>query len=303
MTTFKKTTLRVQSVIYQNERESILKAIAHLANAVRVEHQKGRLLENVTLVYGDASPVPIFTDTEIEQIQSKYKEWIHFQYRVFGFNTGSAKGHNLLAEDCKEEYMMIMNPDVIMSPRTLIELLTPFKDEKVGMTEARQSPIEHQKEYDIQTKETEWATTACAVFPTRIFRELNGFDSDTFFLYCDDLDFSWRLRLLGYKIIYQPLAPVYHAKRLSAKGAWKPGKAERYYSAEAALLIAHKWSNPAHEALLLRIYTESADEEQRKAAEKFRKMEKEGKLPEPLDPEHKIARFVDFYYTENRYIL
>jgi GT2 family glycosyltransferase len=38
----------------------------------------------------------------------------------------------------------------------------------------------------------------------------------TFFMYCEDVDLSWRLRLLGYAIIYAPDAVVYH--RLSATG-------------------------------------------------------------------------------------
>ena len=64
------------------------------------------------------------------------------------------------------------------------------------------------------------------------------------FLYCDDLDFSWRVRLAGYKIIYMPSAIVYHAKNLSLSGTWQPTSAEIYYSAEAAMLLAYKWSNP-----------------------------------------------------------
>jgi len=28
-----------------------------------------------------------------------------------------------------------------------------------------------------------------------LFLELQGFDADTFFLYCDDVDLSWRVRL------------------------------------------------------------------------------------------------------------
>ena len=41
------------------------------------------------------------------------------------------------------------------------------------------------------------------------------FDPD-FFAYCEDVDLNWRLRLLGYEIVYAPDAVVYH--RLSATG-------------------------------------------------------------------------------------
>ena len=42
-------------------------------------------------------------------------------------------------------------------------------------------------------------------------------------MYCDDLIFSWRIRLAGYKIIYVPSAIAYHAKKkLAVDGGWKP---------------------------------------------------------------------------------
>ena len=296
-------TLQVQSVIYGNEPESLYKAISNLANAIRVEREQRRFLGQVTLYYGDASPERVLSEAEVEQIRKKYQDLFRFKYRVFGFNSVSAKGHNMLGEECESDYMLIINPDVIMSPRTLIELMYPFLDEEVGMVEARQTPIEHQKEYDVETLETDWATTACAVFSKALFDELNGFDSETFFLYCDDLDFSWRVRLAGYKIIYQPLAPVFHAKRLSVKASWQPTKAEQYYSAEAALLMAHKWSNPGRVEQLLQVYQNSQNENCEKAAAHFIELRAADKLPEPLDPEHRVAKFIGDYYTENRYIL
>ena len=46
--------------------------------------------------------------------------------------------------------MMIMNPDVILEPDgVLLEMV--LKDPKVGLAEARQTPLEHAKEYDIKT--------------------------------------------------------------------------------------------------------------------------------------------------------
>ena len=60
-----------------------------------------------------------------------------FQYRVFGFNSGTAKGHNLMAQNTDADVMMIMNPDVILEPNRLLPLcLQPFQQEDVGMVEA-----------------------------------------------------------------------------------------------------------------------------------------------------------------------
>ena len=37
------------------------------------------------------------------------KAEIEFEYKVFGFNSGTAKGHNLMAENTDADIMMIMN--------------------------------------------------------------------------------------------------------------------------------------------------------------------------------------------------
>ncbi len=297
-------TIQAQSVIYNNEIQSLLTAIDNMANAVRVEREQVGYIGRVSLCYGDASEKPVLTGEQVHAIQERFKDELDFHYQFFGFNSGSAKGQNLLGLEANTDYILIMNPDIIVSPRFFMEMLYPFENHKVGIVEARQTPIEHHKQYNPVTMETEWATGACAMVPTSVFKQIHGYDSDTFFMYCDDVDFSWRVRLLGYQIFYQPLAPVYHAKRLNFNAGWKPTAAEEYYSAEAAILMAHKWSYPGRVQELLRAYSESSNQNHKKAAEHYRQLEREGKLPIPIDPEHKVGRFVDGgYYAENRFTL
>lgn len=295
-------TIQVQSVVYHNEKESLIRAVRAMANAVRVFTKIDHQFCQVTFVYGDGGTDPVLMDEDVKAIQKSVEPYINFQYRIFGTNTGSARGHNILAEHAQAEYIVIMNPDVKVSPHYLREAMKPFADPQVGMVEARQTPLEHSKEYDEKTFETPWATTACAIVRRSVFEEIEGFDYKTFFLYCDDLDFSWRLRLAGYKIIYQPLAAVYHAKNLSAEGHWQPTNAEIYYSAEAALMMAHKWNNPSRVEKLLNSFSIGGESE-RKAAAEYLRRKKEGTLPLPLDPQHKIARFVGDYYSDHRYFV
>ena len=87
------------------------------------------------------------------------------------------------------------------------------------MTEARQTPVEHHKEYDPQTGVTSWAATALAMIPYAVFQEVGGFDEKTFFMYCDDVDFSWMVREAGYQIIYGPFC-----HRLPCKAAFPQGR-------------------------------------------------------------------------------
>lgn len=292
--------IQIQSVIYNNQKESLLRAVKALKKAVQVYHKwVGDIAVN--LVYGDASPNPVFSENEIKGICELTGTDIQFGYDFFGCNTGTAKGHNILAQKSNSDYILIMNPDVILEPGCLVHLMKPFVSEEVAMTEARQTPLEHAKEYDKKTGETEWASTACAVFRKSVYDEIEGFDAETFFMYCDDLDFSWRIRLAGYKIIYIPSAIVYHAKNLSIEATWLPTKAEVYYSAEAAILLAYKWSEFERAEYLETMFRKSCSEEENKVAAEFARRKKEGKLPSCIDSEHKIAKFIGDEYCEMRF--
>ena len=300
----KKTTIQIQSVLYHNKPGALERAIESLAGAVEVCRSQGLALGEVTLCYGDASAHPVFTQEDLERLANTYGKVLPLKYTFFGENTGTAKGHNRLAKGCKQEYILIMNPDVVVNPHIFRQMLKPFEveNDKVGMTEARQTPIEHHKEYDVATGETSWASTACALFPVKVFEEVEGFDADTFFMYCDDLDFSWRVRLAGYKVVYLPGAPVFHAKTLSADGQWIATDAERYFSAEAAVLMAYKWSNPDRVDELLGIFERAEGTMEHKVVAAFKLREQEGRLPQPLDPEHKVADFTRQGYGQYRFM-
>lgn len=293
-------TLQVQSVIYKNHPESLLKAIKALKQSVYIANKKYQPLK-VHLVYGDASDSPVLNETYLDIIKDTLQDFITFEYKIFGFNSGTAKGHNLLGKEANTDYMLIMNPDVILEPSCLTKLLKVLENDEVGMSEARQTPLEHAKKYDAATGETEWASTACAVFKTDIFHQIGGFDADSFFMYCDDLDFSWRMRLAGKKIMYVPSAMIYHAKTLSLDASWKPTSAEIYYSAEAAILLAYKWSNPERVKLLCEQFSKYGGESEKKAAQEFEKRKSQNRLPEIIDKEHKIARFLGDDYCEMRF--
>jgi Predicted glycosyltransferases len=298
-------TIQIQSVLYNNNLSDLERSIASLVRAYELYKYDHPDTIPFILKYGDASNIRIISDGDLKNLREKYKFHLTIEYEFFSCNTGTAKGHNILAKDCTSKYMMIMNPDVIVCPRFFFEILKPYNISELnaGLVEARQVPIEHPKDYNTKTGETSWATTACVVFTTEIFNWLNGFDAASFFMYCDDLDFSWRIRLLGKKIIYQPLALVFHAKRLTAKATWPPTSAEIYYSAIAAMMMARKWSNPKLMNKLVSAFSASRDETYQNAAKEFLQLTSEHKLPEPIDPEHKVATFVGDYYTKHRFVL
>lgn len=60
---------------------------------------------------------------------------------------------------------------------------------------------------DIQ--EVFWASGACLFVRSEVFHELGGFDED-FFAHMEEIDFCWRAKNNGYKIVYNPKSTVFH---------------------------------------------------------------------------------------------
>lgn len=296
-----KTTLRLQTILYHNEKENLEKSLASIARAVAVSKSKNGPFDRIDICYGDASAQPLFTEAEIAEYNRIYGEFFTLEYMFFGFNSGTSKGQNVMFETCRAEYLLAMNPDVILCPDFFCEMMKPYESgSNVGMVEARQCPLEHPKTFDPLTGEEPWGAMACVIIPSAVFKKLGGLDEKNFFLYCDDVDFSWRLRLNGYKVIYQPRAFVYHAKRIDESGGVQPTSAELYYSAEAALLMAYKYSADARLKRFLELF-ERGSEQQKKAAAEFYRRRDNGLLTERLDKDHKIASFTEWGYSENRY--
>lgn len=293
--------IQQQSVLYNAEFKSVVSSIEAIDRAVELA-QKSGFIGEFKLRYGDCSPRPCFNSEQISDIKSRFSR-LNIDYVYFDANLGSAKGHNSLAHDTDAEVLVIQNPDVVPSPRLYEKLLSPLVDGTVGMCEAKQLPIEHPKDYDVVTGETSWASTACVAMPSKVFKEVDGFDDTTFFLYCDDVDISWRVRLAGYKVIFQPSAVAFHDKRLSNEASWQASAPERYYSAEAALLLSYKWSRDDLTKDILRQFQDIGDEHQKRAADEFLKREAEDRLPEQIDADHEVAQFIDGNYARHRYPL
>ena len=292
----------VQSILFNNEFRSIERAVGALARAAELAILGGACTR-VTLQYGDCSPSPCLNERQLASLREQYGLALAIAYKFFDGNLGSARGHNRLAEANNADILLVQNPDVVVSPRLLEIMLGEFAVSGVGMVEAKQLPIEHPKDYDAQTGETSWATTACAMTPMPLFRQIGGFDASTFFLYCDDVDFSWQVRLAGFRVVFQPAAFAFHDKRLSIEGAWLASDAEKYFSAEAALLLSYKWSREDVTERCLREFKRAGADHLIQAAKEYERRRAEGRLPAQLDPQHRIGQFVDGMYAKHRFPL
>ena len=293
--------LQVQSVLYNNERDALRRSVESLARAAEISMAESGTLRAVTLAIGDSSSLRCLEDDDVAELRAICEPFVFLTYTWFAANLGSARGHNVLGMGADADFLFLTNPDIVVSPRTLDFLLEPFRRTAVGMSEAKQLPLEHPKDFDPVTGETSWASGACSMNPTAVFRALGGYDADSFFLYCDDVDLAWRVRQLGLRIVHQPAAAVFHDKRVGLDVSIEASDAERYYSAEAALILAHKWSRPDLVESILADFDKHGQDDHRAAAREFRARRAENRLPEPIDGGHEIGRFIAGNYAAHRF--
>lgn len=130
-----------------------------------------------------------------------------------GTNIGFGAAHNLIVGRTKvpERTLYVgANPDGFFHHRALQLLANAARQNGTeALLEARQFPQEHPKTYDHFTGFTHWVSGACFAVNVSYFLSLGGFD-ENFFMYCEDVDLSWRVRSSGGTCVLVPQALFYH---------------------------------------------------------------------------------------------
>lgn len=125
---------------------------------------------------------------------------------------GFAENHNHLFR-CRgsRSDFVIVNPDCSVGPGSIDRLLERKSSEgsHVAIVEGRQWPFEHPKEYDPVSGETPWASGAFALIDGEFYDDCGGMD-ESYFMYLEDVDLSWRAWLSGRRVLYEPAAVVTH---------------------------------------------------------------------------------------------
>jgi GT2 family glycosyltransferase len=157
-------------------------------------------------------------------------------------NYGFADGYNKALEKVNAEYYILLNSDIEVSENWInpvIELMD--KDPMIGACQPKirsynepekfeyagaaggfidkygypfcrgrlfQSIEKDKGQYE-NAIEVFWATGACTFVRATTFHEFGGFDGD-FFAHMEEIDFCWRIKNEGYKVMYCPHSTVYH---------------------------------------------------------------------------------------------
>ena len=164
-------------------------------------------------------------------------------------NNGFARGMNLLSLQGDGEFMFLLNPDTELRPGCLELLVERAQaDEEIGICEARQSPREHPKAFDPNTGETTWCSGAAALIRRKVFEEVGRFDERLYFMYCEDVDLSWKMWLSGYKCVYVRDAVVLHFTQDLTPG--KRRTLENYFSFRNSLFLFYRFGGWAEREVL-----------------------------------------------------
>jgi N-acetylglucosaminyl-diphospho-decaprenol L-rhamnosyltransferase len=135
-------------------------------------------------------------------------------YRFSGENLGFGAAHNRLlarvfASPGVRHYVCV-NPDGVLHPDCLARLVDEAgRRPRTGLVEARLFPDEHPKRYDPVTHETPWCSGCVLLITREAWEAVGGFD-ERFFMYCEDVDLSWRVRAAGFSTRLAPRALVHH---------------------------------------------------------------------------------------------
>ncbi len=129
-------------------------------------------------------------------------------------NGGFGAGHNRLMREAfgrGADLYIAANPDGAFHPdavSALSQMVRAHGD--LALVEALQFPVEHPKIYNPYLLDTPWVSGACLAIPRSVFEIVGGFD-ETFFMYCEDVDLSWRTRAVGIPVRLCPRALFLHA--------------------------------------------------------------------------------------------
>jgi hypothetical protein len=245
------TAVRVQTVRYGGDAPDLLRMLRSVAAAARRVGTKATT-PAFTVAIGDCGapedPHAVLDDKVLAEARGFLaKAHISLDYVAFMANLGHGAGQNLLAKRVTEtrragsgkDVLILLNPDTYLSPGCLGPLLAALDSDSVGIAEARQIPLEHPKIFDPMTGDTPWASGCLMALRASVFESLGGFEP-CFFLHGDDVDLSWRARLLGLRVRHVPQAAVFHDKRPTKTGFPAPGDQEEYQAALARLFLAHR---------------------------------------------------------------
>jgi hypothetical protein len=164
------------------------------------------------------------TDSSVEFTKENYS-WVRVVQN--DTNAGFAGGNNLGIQNARGAYILLLNSDTWCENDFLEKIVASFHEngcDVLGVTETEYEN-HHYKHYimsldpfgyfvtiknDIDNVEPFYISGACVFFPKTLYQETGGLDAD-FFMYCEEIDWFWRLHLFKKKVYQDQNIFIHHA--------------------------------------------------------------------------------------------
>lgn len=160
-------------------------------------------------------------------------------------NFGYCEGNNIGIRQAKGDFLVILNPDTIVSPSWLRELISAYQKIGEGLYQpkilslyennviqstgnmvhlfgfgfARDKGVTNNNQRN-KIEQIGYASGTCLFTSSSVLKKVGLLDS-FLFLYHDDLDLGWRSAQIGIKSYYVPSAVIYHVESYSLKWSSK----------------------------------------------------------------------------------
>lgn len=179
------------------------------------------------------------TDGSVELLEEQFKDVNIIQNET---NGGFATGYNKALKQIVADYYILLNSDIEVTANWIPPIISLMEsDSTIGACQPKIKSYYNQEmfeyagasggfidkygypfcrgrifqslEYDEgqynDSIEVFWATGACLFVRADLFHKLNGFDDD-FFAHMEEIDFCWRIKSLGNKVMVCPTSTVFH---------------------------------------------------------------------------------------------
>lgn len=188
------------------------------------------------------------TDGSLEYVRKNFSYDPRLKIISNKANLGFAEGNNVGVKLAKGEYLFFLNVDTIVDPNWLNELIKVMRDypfvgicqskllslknpklfdsagdfiDKYGVTMRRGGDLLEKDEGQYDKIEEIFSSRGAALMTRReVINEIGLFDPAYFITY-EDVDFCWRARLHGYRVLYVPTSIVYHVGEASSPASIK----------------------------------------------------------------------------------
>lgn len=202
------------------------------------------------------------TDGSVDFIKNKYGWNRKLRIIQNKKNFGYAEGNNIGIRNAKGKYIALLNSDTKVDSKWLKELVKAIRPDEIGAAQSKlllmNNPnlmdcaggfidyygyhhyeVGHKQKSDKyrRTYEIFYAKGAGVIIKNSALKNAGLFDPKIF-MYFDETDLCWRIRLNGYSIIFVPTSIVYHAA--DAIPSLLQEKARMYFATRNHMLMVLK---------------------------------------------------------------